>query len=379
MDHIPFNRPYAGEAERQYLEEVLKSRSFSGNGRFTQRCEELLCEFCEAKAALICHSGTAALEMATILADIAPGDEVIMPSFTFVSTANAVVLRGATPVFIDIRRDTLNLDERLVEEAITGKTRAIMPVHYAGVACEFEELERIASKHDLYLLADAAQCIGSSWRGRPTASLGDCAALSFHETKNITCGEGGALLINRSDWVERAEIIWEKGTNRARFFRGQVDKYTWVDIGSSFLASELAAAFLVAQLERLDWITARRSEIWNAYHSALAPLEDRGLITRPSIPSSVEHNAHIYHILLGDGNEQQELLAYLKQQGIGAVFHYVPLDSSTAGQRWGKVGSDLRRTYDISNRLVRLPLWPEMEAKDVERVVRAVSEFFQVA
>jgi dTDP-4-amino-4,6-dideoxygalactose transaminase len=310
------------------------------------------------------------LEISALLANIRPGDEVIMPSFTFVSTANAFVLRGAVPVFVEIRPDTLNLDESRIEEAITARTVAIVVVHYAGVACEMDEICAIASRHDLLVIEDDAQGVGSSYKGRPLGSLGDLAAVSFHETKNVISGEGGALLINSVRFIERAEIIREKGTNRSQFFRGQVDKYTWVDLGSSFLPSDILAAFLLAQLEEVESITRRRLEIWQRYHQAFRPLDEAGHLRRPIVPEYCVHNAHMYHLLLRDLTARTRFINRLRQQDILAVFHYVPLHSSPMGRRVGRTTGELPITEDISSRLVRMPLWLNIEPH-LDRVIAA--------
>jgi dTDP-4-amino-4,6-dideoxygalactose transaminase len=311
--------------------------------------------------------------MAAILADVGPGDEVIMPSYTFVSTANAFVLRGATPVFVDIRADTLNIDESRIEAAITPRTKAIVPVHYAGVGCEMDTIMDIARRHNLLVIEDAAQGVMASYKGRPLGSIGHLAAFSFHETKNIISGEGGALLINDARFIERAEIIREKGTNRSQFFRGQVDKYTWADCGSSYLPSELISAFLWAQMEEADAITKRRLAIWNRYHAAFEYLELAGKLRRPVIPADVAHNAHMYYLLLPSLNERAKFIAGLKEAGVSTVFHYVPLHSSPHGSAVSRSHGDMSNTNDLSNRLVRLPLWLGLEAlqDDVMRAINA--------
>lgn len=314
--------------------------------------------------------------MAAILADIKPGDEVIMPSYTFVSTANAFVLRGGVPVFIDIRRDTLNIDEFKVEDAISPRTKAVVPVHYAGVSSEMNFLRPIADKHNLLLIEDAAQAIGSTYHGRPVGSDGHIAALSFHETKNVICGEGGALLINDARFVERAEIIWEKGTNRSQFFRGQVDKYTWVDVGSSYLPSEMNAAYLMAQLEEIDSISEKRFAIWNRYHEYFAGLESRGLVCRPHIPPHCRHNAHMYYLVFESLDVRSAVIEYLRSADIQAVFHYIPLHSAPAGKKYGKVHGNLSITNEISDRLLRLPLYAGMNENEGERVAEALVGFF---
>jgi dTDP-4-amino-4,6-dideoxygalactose transaminase len=309
--------------------------------------------------------------MAAILADVGPGDEVIMPSFTFVSTANAFVLRGAVPVFVDVVPETLNVDPSAIESAITPRTRAVVPVHYAGVGCEMDEILAIARRRDLLVIEDAAQGVMARYRGRPLGSIGHLSALSFHETKNVISGEGGALLVNDERFAARAEIIREKGTNRSSFFRGEVDKYTWVDVGSSYLPSDMIAAFLHAQMEQADALTARRLAIWRSYHDAFADLEAQGLVRRPRIPAHCEHNAHMYYLLLPTADARATVLADLKRRGIGAIFHYVPLHSSPAGRRYGRAHGALDVTDDVSERLVRLPLWLGVEAV-LEEVIAAV-------
>jgi dTDP-4-amino-4,6-dideoxygalactose transaminase len=358
---IPFNRPYMTGDELGLILQAHAKGHLSGDGLFTKRCNAWLEANIGCAKALLTHSCTAALEMAAILLDLQAGDEVIMPSFTFVSTANAFVLRGAVPVFVDIRPDTLNIDENLIEAAITSRTKAICVVHYAGVACEMDIIMALARRHGLKVVEDAAQGIFSTYRGRPLGSIGDLAALSFHETKNVISGEGGALLINDPALVERAEIIREKGTNRSRFFRGQVDKYTWVDIGSSYLPSELIAAFLAAQLEHGIEITARRLTIWEGYHAWAAPLEAAGLLRRPIVPADCKHNAHMYYLLLAGLEKRTAFIEAMKAADIGTVFHYIPLHSSPAGQRFGRTAGELLHTDAISARLVRLPFWVGME------------------
>lgn len=353
----PFNRPYMTGREFVYIAEAHANGMLAGDGPFTKLCHEHLQKQFGSNKALLTHSCTAALEMTALLANIEPGDEVIMPSYTFTSTANAYVLRGGVPVFVDIRPDTLNLDETLVEAAITPRTKAIVPVHYAGVACEMDTLLDIARRRRLMVLEDAAQGVGSSYRGKPLGSLGALGCLSFHETKNVISGEGGALLINDDSLAERAEIIREKGTNRSQFFRGQVDKYTWVDVGSSYLPGELIAAFLWAQLQQGDDITRRRLGIWRHYHEALAPLEERGWLRRPIVPDGCVHNAHMYYVLLPSLAARQEVIRRMRERGVSPVFHYVPLHSSPAGRRFGRAGTPMTHTDELSDRLLRLPLW----------------------
>ena len=361
---IPFNKPYLGGKELWYIAQAHANGQLAGDGSFTKLCQGWLEQRTLCSKALLTHSCTAALEMAAILADIQPGDEVIMPSYTFVSTANAFVLRGGVPVFVDIRPDTLNLDETKVEAAITRRTRVIVPVHYAGVACEMDTIMDIARRHNLLVIEDAAQGIMSSYKGRALGAIGHLGALSFHETKNIISGEGGALLINDPALVSRSEIIREKGTNRSQFFRGQVDKYTWLDIGSSFLPGEIIAAFLWAQMQEADAITAQRLEIWSCYHAAFASLEQAGRVRRPVVPTGLEHNAHMYYLLLSDLADRTEFIQAMKQQEINCVFHYVPLHTAPQGLACARSVGALPFTSDLADRLVRLPLWvglmPEM-------------------
>ena len=368
---IPFNKPYMTGKELFYIAEAHFNGMLAGDGPFTKRCHNWLEARTGSEKALLTHSCTAALEMAAMLLDIQQGDEVIMPSYTFVSTANAFVLRGAVPVFVDIRPDTLNIDETLIAAAITPRTKAIVPVHYAGVACEMDTIMDIARRHKLMVVEDAAQGIMSSYKGRPLGSIGHLGCLSFHETKNIISGEGGALLINDAALAHRAEIIREKGTNRSQFFRGQVDKYTWCDIGSSYLPGELIAAFLWAQMEGADEITHRRLAVWNTYHQAFASLEHEGLVRRPITPHGCAHNAHMYYLLLPDLATRTAFIGRMRQKEIAAVFHYVPLHSSPAGARFGRAYGTLPVTVDLADRLVRLPLWVGLE-DHIETVVTEV-------
>jgi len=372
MREIPFNRPHATGREFDYIEQAIAAGQLSGNGRFSARCTDWLRQRTGSAHALLTTSCTSALELAILIAGIEPGDEVIMPSFTFVSAANAVALRGGVPVFAEIRADTLNLDEEHVEEAVTPHTRAIVPTHYAGVGCEMDELLDIARRHRLLVIEDAAQGVMASYRDRPLGAIGDFGCLSFHETKNVTCGEGGALLVNDPERIERADITYEKGTNRAQFFAGAVDRYTWVELGSSFPASELNAAFLWAQLEDADRITARRLEIWRRYHEHFAEAEGQERLRRPIVPPGARHNAHMYYLLLPDRATRDGLIADLADRGIMAVFHYVPLHSSPAGLRLGRAAGELTLTQTVSDRLVRLPLWMDMSDDDVDRVASAV-------
>lgn len=370
---IPFNKPYMTGREIIHIEQAHKNSQFSGDGMFTKKCSRWLETNTGTHRALLTHSCTAALEMAAILADIRPGDEVIMPSYTFVSTANAFVLRGGVPVFVDIRPDTLNIDETLIEDAITQRTKAIVPVHYAGVACEMDVIMDIAQRHDLLVIEDAAQGIMSSYKGRALGSIGHMGAYSFHETKNIISGEGGALLVNDARFIERAEIIREKGTNRSQFFHGRVDKYTWVDIGSSFLPGELVGAFLWAQMEDAEAITEKRLAIWRQYHDTLSPLESSGYIRRPIVPDGCRHNAHMYYLLLESLEKRTQVISGLKEQGVNAVFHYVPLHNSPFGQGVSRTSGSLVNTECLSERLLRLPLFVDLDDMQQRHVVGAIT------
>lgn len=367
--HVPFNKPHFCGKELWYISQTHNEGQLAGDGPFTKRCHSWLEERTGCAKALLTHSCTGALEMAALLLDIRPGDEIIMPSYTFVSTANAFVLRGGVPVFVDIREDTLNLDEQLIEEAITSRTRAIVAVHYAGVACEMDQLMAIAERHGLRVVEDAAQGVMAEYKGRALGSIGCLGTYSFHETKNVISGEGGALLVNDPELVERAEIIREKGTNRSRFFRGEVDKYTWQDVGSSFLPGELTSAFLWAQLEEADKITRARLMRWQRYHELLEPLEVRGSLRRPIVPEGCRHNAHMYYVLLSREVDRQAVLAEFERNDIRSVFHYVPLHSSPAGKRFGRAHGTLDRTDVQSERLVRLPLWVGLQEEQQERIV----------
>ncbi len=361
MKNIPFNKPHMTGRELWYIAQAHTNGHLAGDGLFTKKCHTWLEARTGARKALLTHSCTAALEMAAILADIQPGDEIIMPSYTFVSTANAFVLRGGVPVFVDIRSDTLNIDESKIEAAITPRTKAIAPVHYAGVACEMDAIMGIAQRHNLLVIEDAAQAVMSTYKGKSLGAIGHLGAYSFHETKNIISGEGGALLVNDEQFSERAEIIREKGTNRSQFFRGQVDKYTWVDIGSSYLPGEVISAFLWAQMEEAESITRKRLDIWQQYHEAFAPLETANKLRRPIIPEHCQHNAHMYYILLESLEKRTEVIAQLKAQGVNAVFHYVPLHSSPAGKKYARTNGELHHTNNLSDRLLRLPLWVGMD------------------
>jgi dTDP-4-amino-4,6-dideoxygalactose transaminase len=375
MTHIPFNRPFLTGVEATNVAQAMAHRHLSGDGPFTRQCHQWLEQHAGGGKALLTHSCTAALEMAAILCDVGPGDEVIVPSYTFVSTASAFVLRGATPVFVDIRPDTLNLDELQLEAAITPRTRVIVPVHYAGVSCAMDEILALAGRHRLLVVEDAAQGVMSSYRGRPLGTLGALGAYSFHETKNVISGEGGALLVNDAALAGRAEIIREKGTNRSQFFRGQVDKYTWVDLGSSYLPGEMVAAFLAAQLAEAQPITARRLALWDRYHAAFADLEVAGRLRRPVVPNECVHNAHMYYLLLPTLDARSAFISHMKARDIHCVFHYVPLHSAPYGRRAGRASGSMAVTDDVADRLVRLPLWIGME-EHLDRVIDAALEFF---
>jgi dTDP-4-amino-4,6-dideoxygalactose transaminase len=376
VEKIPFNKPSLVGQELAYVQQALAENQLAGDGNFTKRCNALIERKTGGRRALLTHSCTAALEMAAILANLGLGDEVIMPSFTFTSTANAVVLRGATPVFVDIDARTLNIDPSAVAEAVTDKTRAITAVHYAGVVAEMDALTQIARDRNLVLVEDAAQAYGSTYRGRQAGSLGDIAAFSFHETKNIICGEGGAIVLNRPELTDRAEIIREKGTDRARFFRGEVDKYSWADMGSSFLPGELIAAFLLAQLENEETIRKTRMEIWNTYDRAFRLLIENGRIDGPHIPAHCTGNGHMYYILLRDLEERTAFIQHMKAEKIHALFHYVPLHSSPAGRKFGRAASLLPITDDISNRLVRLPAYLSL-GDEIQRVIERALTFLR--
>jgi dTDP-4-amino-4,6-dideoxygalactose transaminase len=371
---IPFNRAWLTGKELAYMEEALREGPISGNGSFSQRCQELLRESTGSEAVLLTTSCTDALEMTGLLLDLKPGDEVILPSFTFVSTVNAYVLRGARPVFADIRPDTLNLDESRLETLITRRTRAIIAVHYAGIGCEMEAIGAIARRHGIAVVEDNAHGLLGRYRSRPLGSFGELAALSFHETKNFTCGEGGALLINDASYLPRAEVIREKGTNRAQFFRGQVDKYSWVDIGSSFLPSDLLAAFLLAQLEAREAIQARRREIWTRYRDGLAAWAETTGARLPVVPEHCEQSFHMFYLLLPGLAERQALMHHLKSLGILSVFHYQPLHLSPMGRRFGGQPGQCPVTEEVSDRLLRLPFYTGLSRVDQDRVIAAIIE-----
>ncbi len=376
---IPFNRIYLTGREQGYLAEAIGGSKLSGDGAFTKRCSALLQQATNSAQVLLTHSCTAALEMCALLLDLQPGDEVVMPSFTFVSTANAMALRGAVPVFVDVRADTLNIDPRAIEAAITPRTRAIVVVHYAGVGCDLDDILAIARRHGLAVVEDAAQAVGASRGGRVLGSIGDMGAISFHDTKNVICGEGGALLVNRTDLAHRAEVLREKGTDRSRFMRGEIDKYTWQDVGSSFLPSELLAAFLLAQLEAMGDITGARLAAWARYHERLAPLEARGLLRRQIVPDDAQPNGHICFVLAAPGIDRDVVLERLRAEGIGATFHYVPLHSSPAGLRLGRHHGSLAVTDDVAARLIRLPLWVGIGEAEQSRVVDTLGRALEAA
>lgn len=373
---ISFNRPPFVGKETEYIKEAVeKNGMICGDGPFTKKCSQWMKERFQTKNVLLTTSCTHALEMAAFLADIQPGDEVIMPSYTFVSTADAFVLRGATCVFVDIRPDTMNIDETKIEEAITEKTKAIVPVHYAGVSCAMDEIMAIAKKYNLKVVEDAAQGVNAFYKGKALGTIGDFGCYSFHETKNYSMGEGGAILFQDNRYLEPAEILREKGTNRSQYFRGQIDKYTWVGYGSSYLPSDMNAAYLWAQLEEADKINDKRLSIWNFYHKELKELEDKGVLERPYIPEYATHNAHMYYIKVKDLRVRTKLLAYLKERGILSVFHYVPLHSATAGKKFGRFhGEDVYTTKE-SERLCRLPMYYSLSLEEAAEVVKALKEF----
>lgn len=369
-----FNKPTLVGDEFAAISEAIATLHLSGNGTFTKRCQAWLEEHLGQGRVLLTHSCTAALEMSAILAGIEPGDEVIMPSYTFTSTANAFVLRGAKPVFVDIREDTLNIDEALIEPAITQRTKAICVVHYAGVAAAMDPILEVARRRGLTVIEDAAQALFSSYRGRPLGTFGALSAFSFHETKNVISGEGGALAVTDPELIERSEIIWEKGTNRAAFQRGEVAKYTWIDVGSSFLPSDIVAAFLYTQLKSGAAITALRNVSWQRYHEAFAELEKEGLARRPIIPADCTHNAHIYYLLARSPAERARILEMTRARGVHAISHYVPLHSAPAGLKFGRTGSTMARTDDLSERLIRMPLHPQLNEADQDYIATTVSQ-----
>lgn len=374
---IPFNKPPYVGTEPEYMMKAISNRKICGDGEFTKKCNTWIEEKTGTSKALLTTSCTQALEMAALLTDIEPGDEVIMPSFTFVSTANAFVMRGARIVFVDIRPDTQNIDEKLIENAITDKTKAIVPVHYAGVGCEMDTILEIGRKHSIRVVEDAAQGVMSTYKGRGLGSLGDFGCYSFHETKNYSMGEGGAILIRNEADIERAEIVREKGTDRSRFLRGQVDKYTWVDCGSSYLPSDINAAYLWAQLEEADKINQDRLASWNMYYERLKPLEEKGILQLPYIPAECEHNAHMFYIKTGGLEERTALTAYLKDAGVGSAFHYVPLHSAPAGDRFGVMAGEDRYTTNTYERLLRLPMYYGLTEEEIEKACNRIMEFYK--
>ena len=374
---IPFNRPFLAGKELYYIAQAVLGGHTAGDGVFTHKCQALMEKRFNAPKILLTHSCTAALEMAAILCDIEIGDEVIMPSFTFVSTANAFALRGAQIKFVDIRKDTLNIDEELIEAALTQKTKAIVPVHYAGVSCEMETITEIARRNNLYLIEDAAQGVNSTYKGRHLGTIGDIGAYSFHETKNFICGEGGAIVLNNDRFVERAEIIRDKGTNRKALFRGEVEEYSWMDIGSSYVPSDMLAAFLFAQLENAEKITTRRNRIWNFYYRSLMPLANEGDLRLPFVPRECESNSHLFYIILENEETRNNLIDYLKLKGILSVFHYVPLHTSDIGRSLGYSEYQLPVTEFISRRVLRLPLYFEITRSEQEEVVDRIFAFFK--
>lgn len=372
---IPFNKPFIAGKELYYISQTINNNHTAGDGPFTKKCNALMEEKFSAKKVLLTHSCTAALEMAAILCDVGPEDEVILPSFTFVSTANAFYLRGAKLVFVDIRQDTLNMDETKLEAAITEKTKVIVPVHYAGVACDMDAIMAIAAKHDIFVVEDAAQGVNALYRDRYLGTIGDIGTYSFHETKNFICGEGGAIVLNNDRFIDRGEIIREKGTNRSKFFRGEVDKYTWVDVGSSYLPSDILAAFLYAQLENMDRINQRRMEIFDYYHKALIPLVNDGKLRLPHVSSECASNSHLFYIILNDETTRDALMDHLKSESILSVFHYLPLHLSPVGKSMGYREGLLPITESISPRLLRLPFYYEISDKEQNRVISAIKNF----
>ena len=366
--NIPFNSPYLTGKELIYLQESLKSGNIVGNAGFTRKCEELLEKSFGAKKILLTNSCTDALEMASLLTGLKPGDEVLVPSFTFVSTVNAFILRGARPVFVDIREDTLNIDETKIDEKITEKTKAIFPVHYAGVSCEMDAITDTAKRNNLFVVEDAAQGVNSKYNGQYLGTIGDIGTYSFHGTKNYTCGEGGAIVINNNNFIERSEIIREKGTNKSKFLRGEIDKYTWVDIGSSYLVSDMLAAFLLAQLEKLDEISKKRKEIFDYYYENLEELQTAGELKLPSVPGNCETNYHLFYVILNSEDKRNNIIKRLREYGIQAVFHYVPPHTSPMGIKYGYKAGDLPVTESMSSRLLRLPIYPHLE-KDNQKYI----------
>jgi len=374
-DCINFNEaPFLGQ-EFEHIKDAIDSKHISGGGKYTKLCNGILEDITGTKKALLTNSCTAALEMSALLLNIQQGDEIILPSYTFSSTASAFALRGANLIFIDVKNDTLNLNENLIEQAITKKTKAIIPVHYAGVACEMDSILDIASKHKIAVVEDAAQAIGSCYGKKPCGSIGDLGCYSFHETKNVSCGEGGALLINKEFYIEQAEIILEKGTNRSKFFRGQVDKYTWVDLGSSYLPSDMLAAYLYPQLQNMEKINEHRTELWNNYHNNFEDFEKREIVKRPFIPANCKHNAHLYYLRFNSLKIRSKFIEFMKVKGIMCIFHYVPLHSSPAGKKYGKAASSMKNTDNASDTLARLPLFYGMSKEVQNKIIDCAREF----
>ncbi len=374
---IKFNNPLFTEHSTEYVADAFAQKHVSGDGKYTKLCNEYMRQKLGCREALLMHSGTAALEAAAILADLQPGDEVIMPSYTFCSTANAFVLQGAVPVFVDIRPDTLNIDEQKIEAAITPKTRAIVPVHYAGVACEMDTINAIAAKHNLLVIEDAAQAFDAYYKGKPLGTCGDMGRFSVHETKNIMSGEGGLFVTDDAELAERAEIVREKGTNRSKFFRGQVDKYTWVDKGSSYLPSDIVAAYLYSVLEKADEVQAKRRQIWQRYYEAFAEAEAEGKVRRPIIPAECSNNAHMFYLLHNDLQTRTDFIAYLKENEVAAPFHYIPLHSAPAGQKFCRTPYPMPVTDKVSETLVRLPLYYDLSVAEQDKVIALCREFLE--
>jgi dTDP-4-amino-4,6-dideoxygalactose transaminase len=376
MKRIPFNVPLVLGNEGDYIKEAIDNKRLSGDGPFTKLCEEWIEKEFNCKKVLLTPSCTDALEMMGILADISPEDEVILPSYTFVSTANAFLLRGAKIIFVDVRPDTMNMDETVLKKAITKKTKAIVPVHYGGVSCDMDAISNLALENNIMVFEDAAQGMMSTYNGKPLGTMGDLGTFSFHETKNYTCGEGGALLINNQSMIERAEIIREKGTNRSSFFRGEIDKYTWVDIGSSYLMSDLSAAYLYPQLLASKKVNIERLRIWDRYYEGLKPLKERGVLQLPVIPDGISHNAHMFYCKTESFKLRSSLISHLKNENIMAIFHYVPLHSSKAGQKYGYLSGSDQYTTEHSERLLRLPLYYGLKDEEIDRVIDSVVRFF---
>lgn len=374
---INFNVPAHTDETIVNILDVFKEKHASGDGKYTKMCHKWIEEKFECSKSLLVHSGTAALELAAIMSNLEPGDEVIMPSYTFVSTANAFVLRGAKPVFVDIRPDTLNINEKLIEEAISPRTKAIVPVHYAGVGCEMDTILNIAKKYNLIVIEDAAQAFGAKYKGKQLGTIGDMGCFSFHETKNIMSGEGGVFVTNNPEYAERAEIIREKGTNRSKFFRGQVDKYTWVDVGSSYLPSDVIAAYLYSMLNISDDIQEKRLKVWNRYNEEFCEFEKKGLIRRPVIPDECTNNAHMFYLLFNDLDIRTKFIKHLKENGVVSVFHYIPLHSAPAGLKYGRYVGDMKVTNHISDTLVRLPMYFDITDKELNKIITAACQFLR--